>query len=123
MIYADKDTRVIVCGATGNQGSFHINRMNQYARSVGGKGVVAGVTPGKGGQVVSGVPLYDAICEAAEEHDATAAVLFVPASAAADRSWKQQMLGLTLLLLLLSTYQCMMSCGQFRMQRYVTVRS
>ena len=84
MIYADKSTGVIVCGATGNQGSFHIDRMNQYARSVGGRGVVAGVTPGKGGQQVHGVPVYNSIGEAAETEDASAAVLFVPGSAAGD---------------------------------------
>ncbi|HPP77656.1 MAG TPA: succinate--CoA ligase subunit alpha, partial [Methanospirillum sp.] len=82
MIYADKNTGVIVCGATGNQGSFHIDRMNQYARSVGGRGVVAGVTPGKGGQEVHGVPVYNSVLEAAEEQNAQAAVLFVPGSAA-----------------------------------------
>ena len=84
MIYADKNTGVIVCGATGNQGSFHIDRMNQYARSVGGRGVVAGVTPGKGGQEVHGVPVYDSILKAARAKDASAAVLFVPGSAAGD---------------------------------------
>ncbi|PWR75788.1 succinate--CoA ligase subunit alpha [Methanospirillum stamsii] len=84
MIYADKKTGVIVCGATGNQGSFHIDRMNQYARSVGGRGVVAGVTPGKGGQEVHGVPVYDSILQAAKNQDASAAVLFVPGSAAGD---------------------------------------
>ncbi|NLV27756.1 MAG: succinate--CoA ligase subunit alpha [Methanomicrobiales archaeon] len=84
MIYADKNTGVIVCGATGNQGSFHIDRMNQYAQSIGGRGVVAGVTPGKGGQEVHGVPVYNSIQEAADARDASAAVLFVPGSAAGD---------------------------------------
>ena len=84
MIYADKSTGVVVCGATGNQGSFHIDRMNQYARSVGGKGVVAGVTPGKGGQEVHGIPVFNTIREAVDEKDASAAVLFVPGSAAGD---------------------------------------
>jgi succinyl-CoA synthetase alpha subunit len=84
MIYADRRTRVIVQGATGNQGSFHIGRMNQYARSVGGQGVVAGVTPGKGGQESAGVPVYDSVREAAMAHDATASVMFVPGMAAAD---------------------------------------
>jgi len=84
MIYADRNTRVIVGGATGNQGSFHLSRMNQYARSVGGAGVVAGVTPGKGGQEVFGVPVYNSFIEAAEEQNATVAVLFVPGAAAGD---------------------------------------
>ncbi|MFH0967567.1 MAG: succinate--CoA ligase subunit alpha [Methanobacteriota archaeon] len=84
MIFADKSTRVIVQGATGNQGSFHINRMNQYSHSVGGEGVVAGVTPGKGGQESAGVPVYDSVREAVSTHDATASVMFVPGIAAAD---------------------------------------
>lgn len=84
MIYADKKTGVIVGGATGNQGSFHMNRMNQYAREIGGRGVVAGVTPGKGGQEVNGVPIYDTFSDAVSEQDASAAVLFVPGSAAGD---------------------------------------
>ncbi len=84
MIYADRSTGVIVTGATGNQGKFHIPFMNAYARQVGGKGIVAGVTPGKGGQEVSGVPVYSSIREALREHDAGAAVVFVPAGAALD---------------------------------------
>ena len=47
MIFADRSTGVIVSGATGNQGAFHIPLMNTYAREVGGKGVVAGVSPGR----------------------------------------------------------------------------
>jgi len=84
MIYADRNTGVIIGGATGNQGSFHMARMNQYAQQVGGKGVVAGVTPGKGGREVNGVPIYDSYSDAVREHDASAAVIFVPGSAAGD---------------------------------------
>jgi len=58
--------------------------MNQYARSVGGEGVVAGVTPGKGGQQSAGVPVYNSIREAVSAHDVTASVMFVPGVAAAD---------------------------------------
>lgn len=84
MIYADRDTRVIVQGATGRQGSFHIRLMNQYARSVGGAGVVAGVTPGKAGNVVHDIPVYSSVMDAVENHDARASVLFVPGTAAGD---------------------------------------
>jgi len=84
MIYADRSTGIIVTGATGNQGAFHLPLMNAYAREVGGKGVVAGVTPGKGGQPIHGVPVYNSIREAIGEHDARAAVVFVPAGAALD---------------------------------------
>ena len=58
--------------------------MNEYARSVGGKGVVAGVTPGKAGKEVSGVPVYNSVNDAMKKHDAGAAVIFVPAFAAGD---------------------------------------
>jgi succinyl-CoA synthetase alpha subunit len=84
MIYGDKNTGVIVQGATGRQGAFHIDLMNQYAESVGGKGVVAGVTPGKGGQEIHGVPVYNSVREALLEHDASVSVLFVPGFAAGD---------------------------------------
>ncbi len=84
MIYCDKQTRILVQGATGNQGAFHIDLMNQYARSVGGAGVVGGVTPGKGGLEVHGVPVYDTVREAQAVHDTEASVVFVPAGAAAD---------------------------------------
>ncbi len=84
MIYGDKKTGIIVQGATGRQGAFHIALMNEYAGSAGGRGVVAGVTPGKGGQEVHGVPVYNSIREAMKDHDASVQVVFVPAQAAGD---------------------------------------
>ena len=84
MIYGDKNTGILVQGATGKQGEFHIGLMNAYARQVGGKGVVAGVTPGKGGQQVHGVPVFNTVKEAMREYDIGAAVIFVPAGAAGD---------------------------------------
>ncbi len=96
MIYGDRTTGVIVQGATGNQGAFHISLMNEYARSVGGRGVVAGVTPGKGGQTVHGIPVYDSVREAADEHDFTTSVLFVPGFAAGDSIMEAASAGLDL---------------------------
>lgn len=96
MIYGDHTTGVIVQGATGNQGAFHINLMNQYAQETGGRGVVAGVTPGKGGQKVHGVPVYDSVREAMDEHDATTSVLFVPGFAAGDSIMEAASAGLEL---------------------------
>lgn len=84
MIYADKNTGVLVQGATGSQGKFHINLMNEYARQVGGLGVVAGMTPGKGGQTVHGVPVYNTVLEALDEHEIGATVIFVPAGGCGD---------------------------------------
>lgn len=98
MIYADRNTKFLVTGATGKQGEFHIGLMNTYARNVGGKGVVAGVTPGKGGQQVHGVPVYNTIKDALREHDATTSVLFVPSAAAGDSIMKAANAGLELVI-------------------------
>ncbi len=84
MIYADKNTGILVQGATGSQGRFHIDLMNKYARTVGGRGVVAGMTPGRGGQDVFGVPVYNAVADACAKHDIGATVIFVPAGGCGD---------------------------------------
>ncbi len=78
-ILADKDTRVIIQGITGGQGTFHSQAMLEY-----GTKIVAGVTPGKSGQEVNGIPVFDTVMEAKKAHDATAAVIFVPAPFAGD---------------------------------------
>jgi succinyl-CoA synthetase alpha subunit len=96
MIYGDKNLGVVVTGATGKQGAFHIPLMNEYAKKVGGKGVVAGVTPGKGGQEIHGVPVYNTIKEAQRDHDIGASVLFVPAAAAGDSIMEAAAAGLEL---------------------------
>ncbi|MCD6488561.1 MAG: succinate--CoA ligase subunit alpha, partial [Desulfurococcales archaeon] len=62
-ILVNRNTRVLVQGITGKEGSFHTKLMLDY-----GTRVVAGVTPGKGGQEVHGVPVYDTVSEAIEEH-------------------------------------------------------
>ena len=96
MIYADKSAGIIVTGATGRQGAFHIALMNEYARSIGGKGVVAGVTPGKGGQEINGVPVYNSIRDALADYDAEVSVIFVPAGAAGDSIMESASAGLSL---------------------------
>ena len=73
-VLLDKSTKVIVQGMTGKQGSFHAKSMIEY-----GTQIVAGVTPGKGGQEVLGVPIYDTMKEAVEATQATASVVFIPA--------------------------------------------
>ncbi len=78
-IVVDADTRLVVQGLTGSEGRFHGLRNRAY-----GTQVVAGVTPGKGGQDVDGVPVYDTVAEAVREHDANTAMVFVPAPFAAD---------------------------------------
>ena len=96
MIYGDKNTGIIVTGATGKQGAFHIALMNDYARQVGGRGVVAGVSPGKAGQEVHGVPVYNSIRDALREQDASVSVVFVPAAAAGDSIMEAASAGLSL---------------------------
>jgi succinyl-CoA synthetase alpha subunit len=73
-IIVDKDARVIVQGITGNVGRFHTEAMLNY-----GTKIVAGVTPGKGGQEVLGVPVYDTVAETIDKHNANASVIYVPA--------------------------------------------
>ena len=73
------DTRVVVQGITGSEGKFHAERMQEY-----GTNVVAGVTPGKGGEEVLGVPVYDTVKEAVREEDADASAVFVPPAFAGD---------------------------------------
>ncbi|WP_049970372.1 succinate--CoA ligase subunit alpha [Haladaptatus cibarius] len=78
-ILVDDDTRVVVQGITGGEGSFHTEQMMEY-----GTNVVAGAVPGKGGQEVKGVPVYDTVHEAVDEEDADASVVFVPPAFAGD---------------------------------------
>lgn len=73
-IIVGKDTRVIVQGITGRQGSFHTKLMLEY-----GTKIIAGVTPNKGGQEVYGIPVYDTILEALKYHDVNTSIVFVPA--------------------------------------------
>ena len=78
-----KDTRLIIQGITGREGTFHSQRMIDY-----GTNVVAGVTPGKGGQSVFGVPVYNTVREAYEETGANATVIFVPAKFTAGAAYE-----------------------------------
>mgnify|MGYP005851097413 FL=1 len=78
-ILVDNDTRVVVQGITGGEGKFHTGQMIEY-----GTNVVAGAVPGRGGQEVDGIPVYDTVHRAVREEDANAAVVFVPPAFAAD---------------------------------------
>jgi succinyl-CoA synthetase alpha subunit len=78
-IIVDGDTRLVVQGLTGREGRFHGLRNRSY-----GTNVVAGVTPGKGGQDVEGVPVYDTVADAVEDTGANTTMVFVPARFAAD---------------------------------------
>ena len=78
-VLIDKNTRLIVQGITGRDGAFHTQQMIAY-----GTKVVAGVTPGKGGTSMHGVPVFDSVAEAVEKTNANASVIYVPAAFAAD---------------------------------------
>ena len=78
-VLIDQDTRLCVAGMTGREGRFHAMNNRRY-----GTNVVAGVTPGKGGEDVDGVPVFDTFDEAAARTEANAAMVFVPARFAAD---------------------------------------
>jgi succinyl-CoA synthetase alpha subunit len=78
-ILLDKTTRVVVQGITGREGAYHTASMI----AVGTK-VVGGVTPGKGGQMAEGVPVFDTVAQAKEATDANASCIFVPPAGAAD---------------------------------------
>jgi succinyl-CoA synthetase alpha subunit len=78
-ILVDKDTRLCVSGITGREGTFHAMNNRRY-----GTNVVGGVTPGKGGQGVDGVPVFDTFHEAVARTDANTAMVFVPPAFAAD---------------------------------------
>lgn len=78
-ILIDKDTKVIVQGATGRDGSFHARRMK-----ADGTQIVAGVTPGKGGESLDDIPIFNSVAEAKNATNANASVIFVPARFARD---------------------------------------
>ena len=78
-IFVNKNTKVVVQGITGRSGRFHTQQCVAY-----GTKIVAGVTPGRGGSDVDGIPVYDTVAEAAAATGADASVIFVPAKFAAD---------------------------------------
>jgi len=78
-VLVDEKTRVVVQGMTGSEGMFHTRQMVEY-----GTKVVAGMTPGKGGQTMDGIPVYNTVMEAVKQTGANASAIFVPPAFAAD---------------------------------------
>ena len=78
-ILINKNTKVLVLGITGKSGRLQTEIMKRY-----GTNIVAGVTPGKGGKEVEGIPVYDFVKEAVNNHDINAAISFVPPPYAKD---------------------------------------
>jgi succinyl-CoA synthetase alpha subunit len=91
-ILVDKNTRLVVQGITGREGEFHTLRMIEY-----GTNVVAGVTPGKGGGWVNGVPVFDTIKEAVAATEADTSIVFVPARFAPDAMYEAADGGISLI--------------------------
>ncbi|HUL04564.1 MAG TPA: succinate--CoA ligase subunit alpha [Gemmatimonadales bacterium] len=90
-IFLDRDTRLVVQGITGRDGSFHTRQMMSY-----GTRVVAGVTPGKGGTLFDGVPVFNTMADAVQDTHPTASVIYVPAAAAAAAIFEAADAGLPL---------------------------
>ena len=79
-ILVNNNTKVVVQGITGSEGTFHSEQMIEY-----GTNIVAGVTPGKGGNMVlDNIPVYNSVKEARDNHDANASIIFVPPRFAAE---------------------------------------
>ena len=78
-ILIDKDTKVVVQGLTGREGQFHALRNREY-----GTNIVAGTRPGKGGEEIEGIPIFDSVREAISETEANTALVFVPPKFAGD---------------------------------------
>jgi succinyl-CoA synthetase alpha subunit len=82
-VLVGKDTRVVVQGITGRDGKFHALQMKEY-----GTKMVAGVTPGKGGTQIDGIPVFDSVQQAVDETKANASVIYVPCFAAPDAMYE-----------------------------------
>jgi len=94
-IFADKDTRVVVQGITGREGQFHTRNCIDY-----GTRVVAGVTPGKAGQKMDDVPVFNTVQDAVEDTGANCSLIFVPPAFAADAIMEASDAGLDLVVVI-----------------------
>ncbi len=94
-ILVNKDSRIVVQGITGREGMFHTEKMIEY-----GTKVVAGVTPGKGGTTVLGAPVFNTVADAVAQTDADTAIVFVPASFAADAACEAADAGIKLVVVI-----------------------
>jgi len=90
-ILIDRKTKVVVQGITGRDGAFHTRQMLDY-----GTRIVAGVTPGKGGQKAEGVPVFNSVAEAVEATGANTSVIYVPSKFAVDAIYEAQAAGVDL---------------------------
>ncbi len=91
-IFIDKKTKLVVQGITGRDGAFHAEQMKKY-----GTDVVAGVTPGKGGSKVAGIPVYNSVEEAVAATNANSSIIYVPPAFAADAIYEAADAGIKLI--------------------------
>lgn len=94
-ILVNRDTRVLVQGITGREGNFHTKAMLDY-----GTKVVAGVTPGKGGSKVHGLPVYDLVSEAVSDNSINTSIIFVPPRSAVDSLYEAVDAGIKLVVVI-----------------------
>ena len=92
-ILINKNTKVIVQGITGRDGGFHTNKMKEY-----GTNIVGGISPGKGGQQVEGIPVFNTVADAVKATEANASVIFVPAPFAGDAILEASYAGIELVI-------------------------
>lgn len=91
-VLIDKNSKVLVQGVTGRDGSFHALKMRSY-----GTNIVGGTSPGKGGQNVEGIPVFNTVAEAVEKTDADTSIIFVPAPFAKDAMFEAADAGIKLI--------------------------
>ena len=91
-IFIDEKSRLVVQGITGRDGSFHAKQMKQY-----GTNVVAGTSPGKGGQEVDGIPVFNSMKQAVNETEANTSIIFVPSQFAVDAMYEAADAGIKLI--------------------------
>lgn len=92
-ILVNKNTKLLVQGITGRDGSFHTQKMKEY-----GTNIVGGISPGKGGQSVNGVPVFNTVEEAVKQTGANTSIIFVPAAYAADAILESSEAGIDLVI-------------------------
>ena len=91
-VLIDKNSKVLVQGVTGRDGSFHALKMRSY-----GTNIVGGTSPGKGGQNVEGIPVFNTVAEAVEKTGADTSIIFVPAPFAKDAMFEAADAGIKLI--------------------------
>jgi succinyl-CoA synthetase alpha subunit len=114
-IFVNKDTKVLVQGITGNEGSFHTRQCMAY-----GTRVVAGVTPGKGGQTMDNVPVFNTVAGAVRETGADASLIFVPPPFGADAIMEAADAGVSLIVAITEGIPIM---DMVRVKNFLSTRS